>query len=133
MFPIYVSICGWRSEVHAARGEFEAALVAAAEAQRAAGVIRHPTSLTLADAFMGYCQLLKGDIAAAVPILERGHAVALEHVSPHGSVVNSLYLAYALMLMNRREAGLESLTRALQHHIAFMAQWTRYGTISASA
>jgi len=133
VFPTYVSLCGWRSEVHAARGEFDVALASAAEAQRMAAEIRHPSSLTLADGFMGYSQILKGDIAAALPVLERGLAFAQEHELPHGTTANSLYLAYALILSNRRDAGLEALTRALQHQISFMPQWTRYGTVPAAA
>jgi len=62
VFPIYVSLCIWRSEAHGALGEFDAALASAAEGLRVAGEIRHPSSLTLSNAFLGYCQLLRGDI-----------------------------------------------------------------------
>ena len=80
VFPIYVSLCGWRSEVYAALGKFDAALASAAEGLRVAGEIRHPSSLTLSNAFLGYCQILKGDIDAAIPTLERGLAIGQEHV-----------------------------------------------------
>ena len=133
VFPIYVSLCSWRSEVHGALGEFDAALASAAEGLRVAGEIRHPSSLTLANAFVGYCQLLKGDIDAAIPTLERGLAIAQEHELPHGVTANLLYLAYALILSDRRESGLEALGRAVHHQIAFMPQWTRYGTVTAGA
>ncbi len=133
VFPIYVSLCIWRSEVHGALGEFDAALASAAEGLRVAGEIRHPSSLTLSNAFLGYCQLLKGDIDAAIPVLERGLAIAQEHELPHGVTANLLYLAYALILSNRHESGLEALGRAVQHEITFMPQWTRYGTVTASA
>jgi hypothetical protein len=46
---------------------------------------------------------------------------------------NLLYLAYALILSDRRESGLEALGRAVHHQIAFMPQWTRYGTVTAGA
>jgi class 3 adenylate cyclase len=133
VFPIYVSLCSWRSEVHGALGEFDAALASAAEGLSVAGEIRHPSSLTLATAFVGYCQLLKGDIDAAIPTLERGLAIAQEHELPHGVTANLLYLAYALILSDRRESGLEALGRAVHHQIAFMPQWTRYGTVTAGA
>jgi class 3 adenylate cyclase/tetratricopeptide (TPR) repeat protein len=133
VFPIYVSLCSWRSEVHGALGEFDAALASAAEGLSVAGEIRHPSSLTLATAFVGYCQLLQGDIDAAIPTLERGLAIAQEHELPHGVTANLLYLAYALILSDRRESGLEALGRAVHHQIAFMPQWTRYGTVTAGA
>ncbi|MGH7322847.1 MAG: AAA family ATPase, partial [Candidatus Rokuibacteriota bacterium] len=128
VFPIYVSLCCWRSEAYGVLGEFDAALASAAEGLRVAGEIRHPSSLTLANAFLGYCQLLKGDINAAIPALERGLAIGQEHELPHGVTANLLYLAYALILSNRHESGLEALGRAVRHQIAFMPQWTRYGT-----
>jgi len=133
VFPIYVSLCCWRSEAHGALGEFDAALASAAEGLGVAGEIRHPSSLTLSNAFLGYCQLLKGDIDAAIPALERGLAIAQEHELPHGVTANLLYLAYALILSNRHESGLEALDRAVQHEITFMPQWTRYGIVSAAA
>ncbi len=133
IFPIYVSLCGWRSEVHAALGEFDAALASAAEALRVAGEIRHPPSTALASAFLGYCRLLKGDIDGAVPALQRGLAIAQEHEAPHGITANALYLAYALVLLGRPEPGLEALARAMEKSIAFMPQWTRYHTLPAIA
>ena len=131
--PIYVSLSCWRSEVYAALGEFDAALASAAEGLRVAGEIRHPSSLTLSNAFLGYCQILKGDIDAAIPTLERGLAIGQEHELPHGVTANLLYLAYALILSNRLESGLEALGRAAQHEITFMPQWTRYGVVTAAA
>jgi tetratricopeptide (TPR) repeat protein len=133
VFPIYVSLCIWRSEVHGALGEFDAALASAAEGLRVASEIRHPSSVTLSNAFLGYCQLLKGDIDAAILTLERGLAIAQEHELPHGVTTNLLYLAYARILSNRHESGLEALGRAVHHQIAFMPQWTRYGTVTAGA
>jgi ATP/maltotriose-dependent transcriptional regulator MalT len=129
-FPIYVSLCAWRSEVHATLGEFDAALASAAAALRMAGEMHHPSSLTLANAFLGYCRLLKGDIDDAIPALQRGLALAQEHDIPHGVTANSLYLAYALVLAGRDDPALEAATRAMQPS-AFMPQWTRYGTVPA--
>jgi predicted ATPase/class 3 adenylate cyclase len=129
-FPIYVSLCAWRSEVHATLGEFDTALASAAAALRMAGEMHHPSSLTLANAFLGYCRLLKGDIDDAIPALQRGLALAQEHDIPHGVTANSLYLAYALILAGRDDPALEAATRAMQPS-AFMPQWTRYGTVPA--
>jgi tetratricopeptide (TPR) repeat protein len=133
VFPIYASLCGWRSEVHAAGGAFDEAVKSASEALRVATEIRHPYSLTLGNAFLGYCYVLKGDLATAVPLLERGLTIAQEHELPHGITANELYLAYALILLGERERGLEHLGRVLQKPGALMTQWTRYGTVPASA
>jgi class 3 adenylate cyclase/tetratricopeptide (TPR) repeat protein len=133
IFPIYVSLRGWCSEAHVALGEFDTALASAAEALRVAGEIHHPPSTAIASAFLGYCRLIRGDIDGAVPVLQRGLAIAQEHESPHGITANALYLAYALMLLGRHEPGLETLTRAMEKQIAFMPQWTRYGTLPAAA
>jgi class 3 adenylate cyclase/tetratricopeptide (TPR) repeat protein len=133
VFPIYVSLCCWRSEVYLALGEFKAAQASADEGLRVSGEIRHPSSLTLSNAFLGYCHLLRGDIDAAIPVLERGLAIAQEHELPHGVTANLLYLALASILSNRHESGLEMLGRAVQHEIVFMPQWTRFGTVPASA
>src|SRR5262249_9727650 len=84
IFPIYVSLSGWRSEVHATLGEFGEAVASAAEALRMASEIHHVPSLTLANAFLGYCRLLKGDLDDAIPALQRGLALAQEHDVPHG-------------------------------------------------
>ena len=48
-------------------------------------------------------------------------------------MANQLYLAYAHILSNRHESGLEALARAIQHDVAFTPQWTRYGTVTAGA
>ena len=132
ILPIYVSLCAWRSEVYATLGEFDAALASATEALRVAGEIRLPSTLTVANAFLGYCRLLKGDIEEAIPALQRGLTLAQEHDIPHGVTANSLYLAYALVLSSRHDPGLEALARArMQTPIVFMPQWTRYGTVPA--
>jgi class 3 adenylate cyclase/tetratricopeptide (TPR) repeat protein len=132
VFPVYVSLCGWRSEAYAAMGELDAALASAAEGLRMAGEIRHPYSLTLSNAFLGYCRVLKGDIDGATTVLERGLAIAQEHDLPHGILSNSLYLAYAQILSGRRGPGVDALVPVFQLQNAFTSQWTRYGTVPAA-
>ncbi len=132
VLPIYVSLCAWRSEVYAALGQFDLALDLATEAHRMASEISHPSSLTLADAFLGYCLLVKGDLDAAVPVLQRGLAIAQEHEVPHGITANAIHLAYALILLNRSEPALDGMVRAIHNPIVGMPQWTRYATVTAS-
>ncbi len=118
VYPIFVSLCGWRSEVEAALGRFDAALATGGEALRVAAEIRHSSSLALANAFLGYTHLLRGDLPAAIPVLERGLAIAEEHDVLHGIFANGVYLAWARCLAGDRARGLEYLDRAFERHAA---------------
>jgi len=133
VYPIFVSLCGWRSEVEAALGRFDAALATGGEALRVAIEIRHSSSLAIANAFLGYVHLLRGDLAAAIPILERGLAIAEEHDVPHGICANGIYLAWARCLGGDPARGLEYLDRALERRVTAIMQWTRFGTVTAAA
>jgi tetratricopeptide (TPR) repeat protein len=82
VYPIFVSLCGWRSEVEAALGHFDTAVVTSGEALRVAVEIRHSSSLAIANAFLGYAHLLRGELAAAIAVLERGLAVNEHEVVP---------------------------------------------------
>jgi tetratricopeptide (TPR) repeat protein len=133
VYPIFVSLCGWRSEVEATLGRFDAALATGAEALRVATEIRHSSSLVIANAFLGYAHLLRGDLAAAIPVLEGGLAIAEEHDVMHGICANGLYLAWARCLAGDRTRGLEYLDTAFERHAAAVMQWTRFGTVTAAA
>jgi class 3 adenylate cyclase/tetratricopeptide (TPR) repeat protein len=133
VYPIFVSLCGWRSEVEAALGRFDAALATGGEALRVAAEMRHSSSLALANAFLGYAHLLRGDLPAALPVLERGLAIAEEHDVMHGICANGVYLAWARCLAGDRTRGLEYLDRAFERHAAAVMQWTRFGTVTAAA
>jgi tetratricopeptide (TPR) repeat protein len=95
--------------------------------------IKHPSSVTIASAFLGYVHILRGDVAAAVPILERGLAIAGEHDLVHGICANAIYLAWALVLEGGRDRALEYLARGLERPAGTYLQWTRFGTVTASA
>ncbi len=114
VFPIYVSLCGWRSEACATLGEFQQALASATEALRMATEIRHPSSLAIANFYLGYVHVLRGHIETAVPFLERGLAISREHETAGWVKANSLGLAYALVLLGERERALEYLAGALE-------------------
>ena len=133
IYPIFVSLCGWRSEVEATLGRFDAALAAGGEALRVATEIRHSSSLAIANAFLGYAHLLRGDLPAAVPILERGLAIAEEHDVMHGICANGVYLAWAVCLAGDKARGLDYVDRALERHATALMQWTRFGTVTAAA
>jgi class 3 adenylate cyclase/tetratricopeptide (TPR) repeat protein len=132
VYPIFVSLCGWRSEAEAALGRFDAALATGSEALRVAAEIRHSSSLAIANAFLGYTHLLRGDLPAAIPVLERGLAIAEEHDVVHGICANGVYLAWARCLAGDRARGLEYLDRAFERHAPALMQWTRFGTVTAA-
>jgi len=133
VYPIFVSLCGWRSEVEATLGRFDAALATGAEALRVATEIRLSSSLVIANAFLGYAHLLRGDLPAAIAVLERGLAIAEEHDVVHGICANGVYLAWARCLAGDRARGLEYLDRAFERHATALMQWTRFGTVTAAA
>jgi class 3 adenylate cyclase/tetratricopeptide (TPR) repeat protein len=133
VYPILVSLCAWRSEAEAALGRFDAALASANEALRVAGEIRHPSSLVIANAFLGYVNIVRGNLPAATSTLERGLAIAEEHDLPHGICANGVYLAWVSFLSNQHERGLDCLERGLERHAPVALQWTRYGSVTATA
>jgi len=134
VFPIYVSLSAWRSEAHAALGEFQQAFVSAREALRVATDIHHPTSLAVANRYLGYVHSLRGEMDTAVPFLERSLAIASEHDLFQATIFTSAYLAYALVLLGQRERGLECLARALKRSRGGITpRWWHFGTVTASA
>lgn len=136
MFPIYVSLSAWRSEAHAALGDFQQAFVSAREALRVATDIHHPTSLAVANRYLGYVHSLRGEMDTALPFLERGLTIAREHDLFHATIFTSAHLAYALVLLGERERGLECLARAraLERSTGVITpRWHHYGTVTASA
>jgi tetratricopeptide (TPR) repeat protein len=134
VFPIYVSLSAWRSEAHAALGDFQQAFVSAREALRVATDIHHPTSLAVANRYLGYVHSLRGQMETALPFLERALAIAKEHELFQATIFTSAYLAYALVLLGERERGLECLARALKRSSGGITpRWWHFGTVTASA
>jgi tetratricopeptide (TPR) repeat protein len=132
VYPIYVSLCGWGAEARAAHGDFDGALASANDGLRRALQINHPGSVTIANAFLGYVHLLRGDVDAALLPLERGLALSEEHDLVHGICANAIYLAWALLL-DARSGAFDYLARGLAHPPGALYQWTRFGTVTASA
>jgi class 3 adenylate cyclase/tetratricopeptide (TPR) repeat protein len=133
VYPIFVSLCGWRAEAQAVLGHFDAALVSASEALRVATRIRHPSSLSIANAFLGYVHLLHGDLPTARDVLERGLAISEEHDLVHGICANAVYLGWAMILTGNRSGGLDYLARGFERPAGAVLQWTRFGTVTAAA
>jgi tetratricopeptide (TPR) repeat protein len=133
IYPIFVSLCAWRSEALAALGRFDNAIASASEALRVASHIRHTGSLSIANPFLGYVNLLRGDLPAAIAVLERGLAISEEHDIVHGICANGLYLGWALLLSGERARGLECVEHGLERSEGAPLQWSRYGTVSAAA
>lgn len=94
----------------------------------------HPTSLAVANAYLGYVHVLRGELETAVPFLERALTIAREYNLFHRTIATSSHLAYTLVLLGERERGLESLARARERSTgAITPQWHHYGTVTASA
>ena len=102
IYPIFVSLCAWRSEALAALGRVDNAIASASEALRVASHIRHTGSLSIANPFLGYVNLLRGNLPTAIAVLERGLAISEEHDIVHGICANGLYLGWALLLSGER-------------------------------
>ena len=102
IYPIFVSLCGWRAEANALLGRFDSALASVTEALRVANEIQHPSSCSIASAFLGYIRLLQGDVEAAREVLQRGLAISEEHDLVHGICANGVYLAWASLLAGNR-------------------------------
>jgi class 3 adenylate cyclase/tetratricopeptide (TPR) repeat protein len=134
VLPIYASLSAWRSEAHAALGDFQQAFVSAREALRVATEIHHPTSLAVANRFLGYVYSLRGQLETALPFLERALAIAMEHELFQATIFSSAYLAHALLLLGERKRGLEYLARALEKSTwPVRANWNGFGSVTASA
>ena len=125
MYPIYVSLAGWGAEARAALGNFAGALASANDALRMAREIKHPSSLSIANGFLGYVHLLRG--VRARP----GHCRGARLV--HGICANAIYLAWALLLGGGRADAFDYLARGLARPAGALYQWTRFGTVTASA
>jgi tetratricopeptide (TPR) repeat protein len=133
VFPIHVSLSAWCSEAYAALGDFPQAFASAREALRVATDIHHPTSLAVANRYLGYVHTLRGEMDSAVPFLERVFAIAREHNLFLATVFTASQLAYALVLLGERERGLEYLAHAAERSAgALTPRWHHYGTVTAS-
>jgi DNA-binding SARP family transcriptional activator len=134
VLPIQVSLSAWRAETLATLGRFQEAVASGREALRVANDIGHDASRATAAGFLGYVLILRGDPDAAVPILESGLAVAEGVGLGHGIIRNAYPLAYALLLLGRRDEGLRRLARADEtRRGASWRETTRFGFLTASA
>jgi class 3 adenylate cyclase/tetratricopeptide (TPR) repeat protein len=133
VFPIYVSLSAWRAEAYAALGDFPQAILSAQEALRVANDIQHPTSLAVANRHLGYVHSLRGEMATAVSFLERALAIGREHDLFLATIWASSHLAYVLVLLGKRERGLECLAQAIKRSSGITTpRWHHYGTVTAS-
>jgi class 3 adenylate cyclase/tetratricopeptide (TPR) repeat protein len=136
ILPIRASLRAWQAEAYATLGEFEAALAAAAEAQRIANEIEHPQSRWLAAAYAGHVLLTKGEIEAAAATYRSGLAVAEDNELMYGVRATSLGLAHCQCLLGLHEEGTQRLPRDPQPWEAlglFSRTVGRYGALKAGA
>jgi class 3 adenylate cyclase/tetratricopeptide (TPR) repeat protein len=134
VLPIYVSLSAWRAEAYATLGDFHQAFASAREALRVATDIRHPTSLGVANNFLGYIHLVRGEVEAGLPFIERAVEIAQEHDLFSLTIRASCHLGYTLVLLGERSRGLECLARARDRLSAAIGPQSHgYGTVTASA
>jgi tetratricopeptide (TPR) repeat protein len=130
-----VSLGAWRAEARAVCGQFEEAIGSATEALRVADEIDHSSSRAIANAFLGYVLLMRGDLEAAVLPLSAGLALAEASGTSHAIIRNAAALASALCLLGRPEEGVRHLDRAVQVRDSAdtTLETTRFGTLTATA
>ena len=141
VFPIYVSLSVWCSEAYATSGDFRQAFASARDALRVATDIHHPASLAVANRYLGYVHILRGEIETAVPFLERALTIASEHDQFLAASLFTSSHAYALILLGERERGLECLARGVEKSTGVAItpgaratpRWHHYATVTASA
>jgi class 3 adenylate cyclase/tetratricopeptide (TPR) repeat protein len=97
---------------HAELGEFGEALARGAEGVRLAEALGQPISLIFAYRGVAYLHLVKGDLDQAMPLLERGLALARGH--PGYAPWNAAALGYAYALAGRIAEAMPLLEEAVQ-------------------
>src|SRR5262249_33336381 len=103
-------------------GNFTAAMARAHEALQMAEAIEQPFTLTFALAGIAHISVRKGDLANAIPTLERGLTIAKERDVPVLSFLMASHLAYAHALSGHpeRTPGLDQLvTQAAAYKAEF--------------
>jgi tetratricopeptide (TPR) repeat protein len=97
---------------HVELGEFAEALARGEEGVRLAEALGQPISLIFASRGLGYLYLVKGDLHQAIPLLERGLALARDH--PGYVPWNAAALGYARALAGRSAEAMPLLEEAVQ-------------------
>jgi tetratricopeptide (TPR) repeat protein len=113
-----VSLAWCQSEI----GVFDKSYAASNEAVEIAETDEHPLGLLAAYAGLGYVSLRRGDVARAVPILERGLALGQRQHHELSLAVFTVQLGYALALNGRLVEALPILQEAAAHLAAVRQQ-----------
>ncbi len=111
-FPAVVAR-GYLSMLLAARGRFEEGLACCQEGTRLAETLDHPYSLGQVCWYLGYLQIVRGELGDAIRVLERGLALARERNLTYWSVVHTAGLGYAYALLGRTAEGIPLLEHAV--------------------
>jgi tetratricopeptide (TPR) repeat protein len=111
-FPAVMARCHL-TRVFANRGNFKEGIAHGQEGIRLAQALDHPFSLTFACWSLAYLHTAGGELSHAVPLLERGLALARERNLTFFSVSHTGNLGYAYALSGRIAEGIPLLERAL--------------------
>ncbi len=99
-------------------GQFEEAIGFGEEAVQLAETLEHPPTLAHACLFLGGARLRRGDLAAAIPPLERSLALGRAHELPVLFPGTATWLGYAQALTGRVDDGLALLEEAAEQATA---------------
>ena len=111
----FISInLSWLARSLAERGEFTPALMYGEQGVALANSIDDPYSRALACIGLGYVYLLKGDVAEAIPLLERARAATRERSMPLVELQALRNLGLAKMLAGETDNGLALVEEALR-------------------
>ncbi|MEJ2376810.1 MAG: adenylate/guanylate cyclase domain-containing protein [Pseudolabrys sp.] len=93
-------------------GNFQAAIVAGQEASNIADEVRRPYDVALAHWYAGFVYSHKGDVSAALPLLERSYEVSRSRQINFLLPVIATTLGYTYALAGRTPDGVELLAKA---------------------
>ena len=132
VYPIFVSLCGWRAEALAALGRFDAALRSATDGFRMATQIRHVGSASIASAFLGYVHVLRGIARRHLcPRARLGHLGRARAGTRH--LRQRRISAGPCCWQGTPRVGSSASEHALERPGGGHVQWTRFGTVTAAA
>jgi tetratricopeptide (TPR) repeat protein len=134
-FPILVNIHAWQSELYAILGRHQDACTVAGQALVLARAIANPSAQIFGYAFLGHALLLHGELAQALPFLERAfEALAPGHFANATSFA-AAFLAYALALDGKHARALELLDEHFRLPSSGLGpiQRPRYRTVTTAA
>jgi tetratricopeptide (TPR) repeat protein len=108
----------WLAVCHAALGDFADGITCGEEAARLAEAADHPYSRAHVYGLVGRLYVDKGDLSAAIPLLERGLEYARNADIPLWAQYAAVHLGYAYALSGRPDESLPLFAWAIEGFLA---------------